>query len=370
MARIGIDATSVSTHGKGVSRYQRNIVQSLSRLESNHEYYVFLNEAYRISPFVQEPNWHFVSVKIWKEILWEQIEIPRWIRRLALDLFHVTTDRIPYFSKGPFLLQLFEVPDHRVRFVQKAPSRYSLYKRMAEVSRLVFFPSSVGRAARILVSSKNTQKELTDKYHMDPQKMRVVPLSHETTFRPETDSRTVSETRKNLGAPAGYILHFSTQDPRENTEAVLAAFEKAKNQIERNIKLLIIGIEEKKKRKDVIYKGYLDERELVRIYQAALAYVDPSFYEGFALQILEAIACGVPVVASRRSSIPELVGDAGILIDPEDAEAIAHAMTRILMDDNLWREIRQKGLERAKLFSWEKTARQTLSAYEEILNER
>jgi len=366
MARIGIDATSIS--GKGVERFQKDLVESLARLNSNHEYYVFLKEGRRFMPFVTEPNWHFITISKWKSFLWEQIGIPYWIQRLRLDLFHVTTDRLPYIGKGRFVLQLFEIPNHRVGLARRAKSGYPLYSRVSNFLNLSFFPHSLNCATRILVSSGNTKKELMATYRVDPKKIHVIPLSHETVFMPANDPRSILEIREKFEAPTGYILHFSTQDPRENTEAVLAALPQAKVRIGRGIKLLIIGCE-KYQEADVVCRGYLDGRELIRAYQGALVYVDPSLYEGFALQVLEAMACGVPVIASSRSSIPEIVGDAGILIDPENPAALAEAIVRVLTDDNLRNEMCQKGLERAKQFSWEKVARETLLNYQEILNQ-
>ena len=156
MGRIGIDGTAISQNGKGVSRYQRNIIRSLSQLESEHEYFVFLNKACGIEPFVENVRWHFVQVPIWNALFWEQIQIPQWINQLKLDLFHTTADRLPCLGRGRFLLELFEIPDQRIHFARKVENQYSFCSRMADQTHLAFFPHSLKRARRILVSSVST----------------------------------------------------------------------------------------------------------------------------------------------------------------------------------------------------------------------
>lgn len=369
MARIGIDGTAISSRGKGVSRYQKNIIRSLSQLPSNDEYHVFLRESSLVEPFVKQPNWNFQQVPVQQSLIWEQAGIPQWIKRLKLDLFHSTSDRLPCFGEGRFVLQLFEIPNHRIQRARNARG-YSLYQRMADFAALTLFPHTLNRADRILVSSKNTERELMENYQVDPSKIRVVQLSHETSFKPDPDPSSVRRIRAGFGAPLGYVLHFSTQDARENTEAVLDAFNQIRAKLDQEIKLLVIGRTDGKKVHGVIYQPYLEEDELIQAYQGALVYVDPSLYEGFALQVLEAMACGTPVVASHRSAIPEVAGEAGILIDPESPETIAEALVRVLTDENLQSRMREKGLKQAREYSWEKTARQTVSAYKEVLNGR
>lgn len=377
MARIGIDATAISPTGKGVARYQKNIVHALAQLESQYEYFVFFNQAYSFPPFVIENSrWHFIPVRIWKTVFWEQVDVPRWINRLGLDLFHTTADRLSYFGGSRFMLTLFEVPDERIRLLRQAKMEYSIYHWLSDFSILTFFPRSLKRAEKIIVSSQNTQRELIHRYTVDSQKIRVIALSHESVFKP---SQNVLAIREELGIPAGYILHFSTRDPRENTIAVLKAFQLAKDKLKKGIKLLIIGslgtqlkktIDDNHMQEDVICRGYLDEDELVKTYQGALLYLDPSLYEGFAFQVLEAMACGIPVVTSKDTSTSELVGEAGVLLDPQDVSALAQRMVQILTDENLWNQMRARGLARAEAFSWEKTARETLNIYNEILNEK
>ena len=369
MARIGIEATSIFPKGKGVSRYQRNIIRSLSQLPSNDEYHVFLRQGPQIEPWIKQSNWYFHNVPGGPSLIWEQVGIPQWIKRLKLGLFHSTSDRLPCFGKGRFVLQLFEIPDHRIRKAGSAAG-YSPYQRMADLTALTLFPHTLNRADRILVSSRNTERELMENYRVDPSKIRIVPLSHEVSFKPDPDPKSIRRIREKFGAPLGYILHFSTQDARENTEAVLNAFNQIREKLDPGVRLLVIGRTDLKNRPGVICQPYLEETELIQAYQGALVYVDASLYEGFALQVLEAMACGTPVIASNRSAIPEVVGEAGILIDPENPKAIAEALIRVLNDEGLRLRMRERGLKQAQEYSWEKTARQTASAYKEVLNGR
>jgi len=368
--RIGIDA--ISPAGKGTMKYQKNIVESLSRLNSNHKYYVFINEALPSRFSLNQPNWSPAPIAFRKGLLWEQLQLPYYAHKFKLDLVHTVRDRLPYLPTVPIILFLFEIPHHRSQDSTEWGEKKDWYCQISDQLTLSLFPHSLACAKRILVSSESTKKDLVERFQVPDKKIKVTQPGLEDAFKPLRDEPSLLKIRQELGAPNGYILHFSTQDPRENTALVVRAFLQARPRLPKGMKLLVAGggrgtegVSE-----GVIHLAFLTGQSLVAVYQGASLYVDPSFYEGFGFQILEAMACGVPVIASNRTSIPEIVGDAGILIDPKDGDALGQAMIQVLRDGNLRDEMRRRGLERAKQFSWEKTAQGTLVAYEEILNER
>ena len=174
-----------------------------------------------------------------------------------------------------------------------------------------------------------------------------------------------------------FILFVGNISPRKNILALLQAFNKLKKRGIKH-KLVIAGKKDQRYEQvlktlnelnlggEVIFTGYVPEEDLPKLYNAADLFVYPSLYEGFGLPILEAMACGTPVVASNVSSLPEVAGDAGLLVNPQDVDALTNAMYKVLTDDKLKESLIDKGLERAKFFSWEKTARETLEVYKEV----
>lgn len=372
MARIGIDATSISLNGKGVSKYQRNMIASLSELGSDHDYYVFLNETFRDSSFIANQNWHFIFVPIWKALLWEQFQIPCWIAKLKLDLMQLTSERFPFLSNIPTALYLFENPRDRYRLLDTCDGKRRIYDQVAGWLTTVLFPKSLSRASCICVSSESTKKNLLEQFQVLPEKIRVVYPGREPSFRPVPNEKTRIEIRRTIGCPNGYVLHFATGDPRENTKLVVDSFEKAKGKLPPGLKLVIAGGGKSRSNfsENIIHLPFLTGTRLIETYQGASLYVDPSLYEGFGFQILEAMACGIPVISTQRMSIPEIVGEAGILLDPEDVTGFTQSMIQILTDGDLSEQMKLKGLLRAETFSWQKTARETLDIYNEILNEK
>lgn len=367
MARIGINATAISPSGKGVSNYQRSIIEALSELDVDHEYFVFLDSAYGISLSIQKQNWHLIPVPILNHFFWEQFQLPYYARKFKLDLFHSTSDRPSVLLSIPQILFLFEIPHYRCGLNGNSSGKLKIYSRISERLLVSMFPRSLKQTKCILVSSHNTKKDLMAHFQIDPGKIRVNYPGCGNQFKP-IDEKNLLEIRKQMGAPQGYVLHFATGDSRENTDVVVESFNYAKGRLPKGIKLILAGggANGPYASENIICLPFLTGESLIRAYQGAKLYIDPSFYEGFGFQIVEAMACGVPVIVSNKTCIPEIVGDAGFLSDP-GAEQMGQAIVRVLTDERLWNKLRQKGIDQAKKFDWQETARQTLAAYEDLL---
>jgi len=371
MARIGIDATSILPNGKGLSRYEKNIVQSLSCLESEHEYFVFLNDSFRVNLSVKKSNWHFLPVPIWKTLFWEQLQLPCYAKKFKLDLIHHSLDRPSYLAEVPIVLFLFESPHSRSEWIPKRSKGKSWYIKMSHQLTQSVFPHTLRLAKRIIVSSECTKTDLIENFQVSADKIRVIYPGCEEGFKPLLDTEALLNIRRELGAPEGYILHFATGDPRENTNLVLRAFQQARSRLPKGIKLVLAGggAEAEALPEESIRLPFLTGERLITVFQGARLYVDPSLYEGFGFQILEAMACGIPTIATQCASVPEILGQAGFLVDPKDEDTFTERIIQVLTNENLWNRMRHKGLERAKQFRWEKAARETLFAYQEVLNE-
>lgn len=371
MARIGIDAIAIAPDGKGVSRYEKNMIRALCELDSKHEYYVFLNDAFQTDWFPKRPNLTCIRIPIWKTFLCEQFQFPYYAKKWKLDLIHQTGYRLSSLTAIPTILFIFEVPYYRSEWAKKWQKQKNWYGKISDQLTLSFFPKSLRIAERILVGSQSTKDSLVENFDVTADKIHVVYMGCEESFKPCCPGSTRSDVIKEFGISGEYILHFATRDFRENTDLVLRAFQRIKKEFPHPLQLVLAGGGNYQLDQDltegIVKLPFLAEEQLITLYQNARLYVDPSFYEGFGFQILEAMACGVPVIASNTTSIPEILGSAGLLIDPTDSGALEKGMIRILKDQNLWSRMREQGIEQAKRFDWQKAASETLSIYEKVL---
>jgi len=378
MAIIGLDATYLSIHGKGQSVYQYNLVKGLAKLDKKNCYYIFLNKK-NISPSLpQQENLHYVKIGIPKRTIWDQFQLPLLNLKYKLDIYHCTLDTLPLLGKVKFLLFLFEIPDYRIKQAQKT-GYSSLYTKLSHRYITALFSFSLKKAHLIIASSHSTKQDLMQKYGVAEGKIRVVYPACDECFCVANNEEDLLDTKNKYKAYTGYILHVATTDPRDNTPTVIRAYQEALPELPHPKKLIICGNIDPKKsglnklivelnlEDDVIFTGYLLGGDLVKLYQAADVYVDPSFYEGFSFQVLEAMACGSPIITSNLTSLPEVVGDAGILVNPTDIRGLSSAIVRVITDLGLQQTMRQKGIERTRFFSWDKVAQETLDIYDELL---
>src|SRR3990167_5283150 len=380
MAIIGIDATSLSVTGKGVSRYQHNLLIALAGLDKLNNYYVFLNKKNILPELPRQGNFHYVRIGLLNRIIWDQFQLPRILKEYKLDIYHTTSDSLPILAKTKIALFIFEIPDYRIDLMSRA-GHNSLYSKISYKYNEILFPYILRKAAVIMASSQSTKTDLIRKYATEGNKIQVLYPGVSVCFRAPGDDMTLKDTRRKYNADSGYILHISSTDPRDNTAVVIRAFGRARQESEIPQKLIIAGnvdpqasglerlIAELNLKDRILFTGYFAEKqtgELAALYQAADVYVDPSLYEGFGFQVVEAMASGVPIIASNVTSLPEIIGDAGILVNPRDVEGWADAISRLLTDRELKESMRQRSLERAKLFSWDRLAQETLIIYNKL----
>jgi glycosyltransferase involved in cell wall biosynthesis len=380
MAIIGLDATYLTSYGKGVSRHQYNLIKSLAKLDKKNCYYVFLNNKNMLPDLPKQNNFHYIKVYIPKRIIWDQFQVPWLSRKYKLDIYHCLLDTLPVMGKVKCVLCVVEIPDYRIELAGKI-SHNSLYASISHKYIMLSFGPSLKKARLIITSSQSTKVDLMQRYNVNEKKIRVLYHAADEQFCTLLDREVLLDTRKKYNAEKGYILHISSLDPRDNTPVVIRAYQKARSAAGITQKLIICGNVDSKRmgleelitefnlKDSVIFTGRLPDNELVALYQAADLFIDPSLYEGFGLQVVEAMSCGIPVITSNVTSLPEIVGDAGILLDPADIGGFASALVSVLTDAGMQNAMRQKSLARAKFFSWDKAARDTLAIYDELFFE-
>lgn len=382
--RIGIDVSPLLSQKSGVGYYVDHLVRHLVRLGADHHWSLFIIPGRKSSQVnlglgllpdncrIVRRHWPLPSryTNLLLQLPWQRlITVERFLGRV--DLFHSTNFICFSQKEGKRVVTVFDLTF--VLFPQYHPRyRVMVFK--------TFFHRSLELADKVIAISENTKQDLVDLMKVPEEKIAVTPLAASEIFKPvvaQEASRVVSQ----YGATfRDYFLYVGTIEPRKNLVRLLKAFEIFCSSHSRAPLLVLVGrtgwlsgnfyraLESSPWKKNIRLLGYVPETELPALYSGAIAMVYPSLYEGFGLPPLEAMACGTPVVTSNNSSLPEVTGDAAILVNPLEVNEIADALMRIVGDFSLQEQMRRKGLQRAKLFTWEETAKKTLGVYESVLN--
>ncbi len=366
--RLGIDASSAAVpRGSGIAVYLAALIHHLAAVVPPDDDCIVCYRASRLKHRAHflpppAPNW---SVKLLLGPL------SRLFLR-TLDVFHGADARLPR-SRGPALVatvqDLFSLVSDEFAndgFREKKIRRY------ADLS---------ARAHLFIVPSEHTKRDVVAHLHVDPTHIVVIPHGFDRAFSPRPEDE-VCAARARYGLPARCVLTVGIVSTRKHTAGLIRAFRALRQRgLAADAALVIagkdgFGAEEARReaaeaeKGSVILLGYVPPEDLPALYAGATVYAFPSLYEGFGIPVLEAMASGVPVVASNRSSLPEVAGEAALLVDPEDERALGDALGRVLEDAALRDELRAKGLARARLFSWERCARETYAAYVKAANDR
>jgi glycosyltransferase involved in cell wall biosynthesis len=354
----------------GVSHYIEQVLTHLGVLDRQNCYTIYTTRGLDRAALGLPANFQvrpsrLPTINPRVRIPWEQFLAPLLLRRNKADLFHGTLNVVPLACPVPSVVTI-----HDLAFI-RFPQTFRAYNRtyLDFATRL-----TARRAARILTVSEHTRREVIGLLGVPPERVVVTPNAARAHFRPPLPEA-LDQLRTRHGLPEQFLLYVGTLEPRKNLTTLLEAYVEVARQT--NVALLIGGgkgwlytpIFERLAalglRDRVRFVGYIEEEELPLWYAAATAFVFPSIYEGFGMPPLEAMACGTPVVTSNTSSLPEVVGDAGIMVDPYNAAALATALIDVVRDADLRAELRARGLRRAAHFTWSATAERTLRAYED-----
>jgi glycosyltransferase involved in cell wall biosynthesis len=386
--RIGIDYTSAVRQRAGIGRYTREMVSALLALESPHHYTLFaatgglpresLQSAIR-NPQSAIRNSQF-SIRTlplsddWLARLWHRLRLPIPVELFTgpLDIFYSPDFVLPPVLRATRTM----LTVHDLSFMRHPEAFVSPLRRY--LGRVV--PRSIERSDWVLADSAHTRSDLITLFGVPPEKVEVLYSGVDSRFspRPETEELVHLRERYGIGARP-YVLSVGTLQPRKNFVRLIRAFARLRderlvqsvrlNQSVFDLQLVIAGgkgwlyeeiFAEAERHESVRLIGFVDDADLPALYRNAALFAFPSLYEGFGLPVLEAMACGTPVVCSSKSSLPEVAGEAGLLVDPLDVDALSEAMARVLEDKTLREEMVARGYAQAAQFTWERAATQLL----------
>ena len=384
--RIGINAL-FRWKPTGVANYICNLVYHLSRIDLKNDYVVFTTPENRTYFPIKQRNFKLVWCSLNSEgpihrRLWEQLFFPRLIRSHDIDLLHCPMNVLPLFSKGINVVTLIDT-----QYFQN-PEHFSFLRRNY---LKIMMETSWKRADGIITISEAVKREIEECLRGSTKEIRVIHFGLDPCFRVTKDTDRIEEIKRRYGIRGNYLLFPGYPHYRKNLPRLIKAFRKVADLLNESYTLVIAGemgtddsdirniertIQQEGMREKVLFAGYIpgicirgeEEPSMTFLMNGAKLLVYPSLYEGFGLPVLEGMACATPVLASDIPVHREVAGRAAIYVNPYDIESIAQGIYRGLTDDSLRNRIVSEGIERVKLFRWEKNAQKTLEYYEELFD--
>jgi glycosyltransferase involved in cell wall biosynthesis len=371
---IAIDAHSVGTGLAGNETYAANLVEALAAVDSENRYTVYVTRPAAFERF----NGRWENVRVRKTLphtplLRVPVTLSAELRRRPIDLLHVQYTAPP-LAPCPVVATIHDLSFEHLPETFRRRSRVQLRLTVRRTAR---------RAARVIAPSEFTRRDLIETYRLDPERVAAIPLAASPHFRPVEDAEEIARVRRRYRLGGEYVLAVGSIQPRKNLARLVRAYSLLRRERGRSNlpQLVLVGklawlygetlraIEEEGAGGSVILTGYVSEGDLPALYTGALCFVYPSYFEGFGLPPLEAMSCGAPVLTGNLTSLPEVVGDAGLTADPFDTGALARALARLIDDAALRADLRARGLRRARAFNWRDTARMTLQVYRKTQEE-
>jgi len=367
MMRIGIDARSVYPGHGGIGTYARELVRALARCDQENQYFVLCSDRKGPEPIASAPNVTEISYPAamldWG---WEQLQLPALAEELALDVLHLTCFGALIAKPCPVVSTIHDVV-FRERPDLVEPRLAASLDRAASLA--------AREADHVITVSGYSREAIGRAYGTPRDRIAVTYGAPAADFHPRDRKEAERRVGERFGLGAGYLLYVGALEPKKNIDGLLDAFSQLQQHGFPNQVLVLAGgvggmpydleraVRMRRLERSVHLPGYLADADLPWLYAGAAAFVYPSFYEGFGLPPLEALACGIPTIVSNTTSLPEVVGEAALLVSPERPEEMAEAMARVLDDRALAADLCRRGVEQARRFSWERAAGQTLEVY-------
>ena len=379
--RIGIEAQRIFRKNKhGMDYVVLQEIKELQKMNTGDEYFVFVKPG-EDRCVEDSANVHIVELKCPSYPLWEQWALPRAAKKYGVELLHCTSNTAPIWCNIPLVLTL-----HDIIFLEpRDKSNKSLYQNLGWFYRRLVVPRILPKCLRIITVSNFEKDNIIRKLGIPEERMAMIyngyndwfkPIEHSTFSHGECSMFNVQCSMFNV--QPGYFFFLGNTDPKKNTERTLIAYSKYLDQSEIKRPLLMADLDTgylndiiernhiENIREHLTMPGYIPNSELPTIYNKAYAFLYTSLRESFGIPLLEAMACGTPVITSNTSSMPEIGGPDAILVNPESSDEIAQMMLRLETDEAFYQQQKQVGLQRAQLFSWRKTAEQLHQLYHDI----
>jgi len=367
--KIALNTTIATKTRTGTGNYAVNLAAALMQMDHDHEIEIYCNADLQ-DWFADQRNGHSATINGIKfkssrqRVFWEQTKLSGELKNNGVDLLHSMAFTSPWVNSIKTVVTV-----HDLAF-QTYPETIPLTKR---IYYRPIFSHSIKKTAKVIVPSNAVRKLLCETFHLNEEKVVCVPEGVNAEFFSSMNKKNIAAPREKFEIAGPYILTVGTQEPRKNLTTILSVFNKLKTEKDIPHKLVVAGKEGWLIKKpmtelpNLISTGYVSQQDLIALYRGAELFLFPSLYEGFGLPLLEAMAAGVPVIASDIPVHREVCGEAALFANPLDAEEWRNAINQLLQNTSQQNRMRTNGIARANKFSWQKTAELTMEIYKSVM---
>ena len=381
--KVGIEAQRLFRPQKhGMDRVALEFIKHLQEIDKVNEYFIFVKPDVDNQIISNTQNFKIVEIHGGPYPIWEQFKLPKQVKAHKCDVLHCTSNTAPLHSEIPIITTLHDIIFKETSLFRILISKASWYQKLGNIYRRLIVSNVISKSKKLITVSHHERKNIRAKYNLENEKIRTIYNGVSEKFNTKIDLNSKEEIKRKYRLPDKFLLHIGNTDPRKNTARVFESFQEFIKTTNKETKLVVIGLGLEKVAsivraisiKPEVYKriiclGYIADDELPCVYSLAQMFLFPSLREGFGIPILEAMACGVPVITSNVSSMPEVAGDAACLVNPKSTASLVKAIKKIDSDTNYRKRLIQKGLHRHTLFSWENMSKDILKVYKEFNTE-
>ncbi|MGB5929631.1 MAG: glycosyltransferase family 1 protein [Cyclobacteriaceae bacterium] len=372
--RIGIEAQRLFRKKKhGMEVVALEVIRHLQEIDHENEYFVFVKDDEDSDCLNKTANFEIVTLPAASYPVWEQVHLPKAAKKYNLDVLHCTCNTAPLLTSIPMVLTL-----HDIIYLESVRFKGTAYQNFGNLYRRYLVTKIVGKCEKVLTVSHFEKEKIVDRLGLNPNKVQVVYNAINRNFRKVEDEAALIRIREEYALPTDFILLFGNTAPKKNTIGALKAYVSYCEAVSDPLPMVITDIDPQfiekllqelkatHLRKNLHLKDYIAFDQLPIVYSMASFFLYPSLRESFGMPILEAMACGTPVITSDTSSMPEVSGGAALLSDPFEPASITEQMVKLHDDEKLRSDLRSKGLARASEFNWSNTAAEVLSVFKAL----
>lgn len=346
------------------------LIKELQQSDTRNEYVLFVKEDVDDTCVSETSNWKIKKLKGKTYFDWEQFSLPAAVKKEKIDFLHSTCNTSAIRNTVPLLLTL-----HDIYYLEHFNFKGTAYQNFGNLYRRIIVPKVVKRSKFIITVSEYEKEVISDFLHLPKEKIKVVYNAVNSRFNTSYSVSDVENVRKKYQLPESYILHLGNTAPQKNTRNAIIAYTQYCRSTGNPVPIVILDyakalvltqLKETKNddlAKHFYFPGFITSNEMPLVYNAATLFLYPSLRESFGLPILEAMGCGTPVITSSAAAMPEVAGNAALLVNPHDTDSLAEKIEELLGDTSLQSELTQKGIQRAAQFTWKKSASDLLEIY-------